>query len=80
MMGSKLSHENEAPFPVKLCLPLIKVLTNPGDVVLDPFCGSGTVLQACIETDRRSIGIDIRDSQIKLSHMRVAEAMTGRLA
>lgn len=75
MMGSKLAHENEAPFPVKLCLPLIKVLTNPGDIVLDPFGGSGTVMQACIESGRRSVSIDVRESQVALMQKRRQEAL-----
>jgi len=79
MMGSKIASLNEAPFPVKLCLPLIKVLTNPGDVVLDPFGGSGTVLQACVETGRRSISIDLRESQIALMEQRRQEALEKQI-
>lgn len=45
--------------PVGLLERIIKASSNPGDVVLDPFCGCGTTLDAAIRTGRRWIGIDI---------------------
>lgn len=45
--------------PLSLMERLVKLYTKPGDLVLDPFCGSGRTLQACHNTSRRSIGIDI---------------------
>jgi len=39
--------------------PLFDVFTNKGDIVLDPFCGTGTVLNMCIKLKRRGIGFDI---------------------
>jgi len=73
-MGSRLSHENEAPFPESLVEPLILSFCPPGGIVLDPFCGSGTSLAVATRLQRASIGIDIRQSQIDLSRKRVAEA------
>ena len=37
---------------------IVEASSDPGDIVLDPFCGSGTTLQAASELDRRWIGID----------------------
>lgn len=70
-MGSKLAHENEAPFPESLVEPFIKCYCPPGGIVLDPFCGSGTTLAVASRLGRDSIGIDIRESQVKLSTRRV---------
>jgi DNA modification methylase len=45
--------------PLSLMERLVKIYTRPGDLVLDPFCGSGRTLQACMNTGRRAFGIDI---------------------
>ena len=72
-MGSKLAHENEAPFPEKLVEPFIKCFCPPGGVVLDPFCGSGTTLAVADRLGRNAIGFDVRASQVELSGRRVKE-------
>jgi len=43
--------------------PLFDIFTKKGDIVLDPFCGTGTVLNMCIRMERRGIGFDIRKPQ-----------------
>lgn len=48
-----------APFPAELAVRCIMPSTAPGDVVLDPFCGSGTVPKVADELDRKGIGIDL---------------------
>lgn len=70
-MGSKLAHENEAPFPEKLAEAFILSFCQPGGVVLDPFCGSGTTMAVAQRHGRSSIGIDIRDTQVNLSLRRL---------
>lgn len=45
--------------PVALLELIIRASSNPGDVVLDPFCGCGTTIDAAVRLDRRWIGIDI---------------------
>ncbi len=45
--------------PLSLMERLVKIYTNLGDLVLDPFCGSGRTLQACSNLGRRFIGVDI---------------------
>lgn len=45
--------------PVKVLKKLIKTFTDPGDVVIDPCCGSGSTLRAAAETDRNAFGFEI---------------------
>jgi site-specific DNA-methyltransferase (adenine-specific) len=65
---------HEAPFPEALARDHIISWSNPGDVVLDPFLGSGTTAKMAIETGRRYIGIDISPEYCELSKRRVARA------
>jgi len=73
-MGSNLAHENEAPFPLKLAEFFVKSFCPPDGTVLDPFCGSSTTGHACVKNGRNYIGIDCRQSQIKLSRKRLVQA------
>src|SRR5436190_821631 len=45
--------------PVSVLTPLVESFSNPGDVVLDPFCGSGSTLLAARELNRRFLGIEL---------------------
>jgi hypothetical protein len=74
VMGSKLAHENEAPFPESLCEFFIKSFCPPNGTVLDPFSGSGTSAACAVKHGRKSIAIDVRESQCDLTIKRVAEA------
>lgn len=73
VMGSWLCHENEAPFPESLAEFFIRSFCPAGGIVLDPFCGSGTTMAVAEKLGRRWIGMDIRDSQVALSHRRIDE-------
>lgn len=44
--------------PLDLWLALVEDFTDPGEIVLDPFCGSGSLGQACVRLGRRYIGMD----------------------
>lgn len=73
LMGSKLAHANEAPFPEALAEFFIRSFCPPGGLVVDPFCGSGTTLKVALQHGRREIGIDVRESQVELTRRRVEE-------
>lgn len=57
--------------PVDLCRYLIRTYTNPGDLVLDNVCGSGTTLVAARAEGRRAIGIDIEEKWCELAASRL---------
>lgn len=63
-----------APFPEELPRRLIKLYSYPGDLVLDPFVGSGTTLIAAARLGRRSLGIEISEEFCKLSVRNVTAA------
>ena len=64
-----------APFPLKLAKRVVVSASSIGDVVLDPFVGSGTTAIACIETDRNFIGIDIDTKYLDMAKQRAKEAL-----
>ncbi len=62
-----------APFPVELPERLIHLYTYRGDVVLDPFIGSGSTAVAATRTDRRYVGYDADPDYVHAARARVAE-------
>jgi site-specific DNA-methyltransferase (adenine-specific) len=60
--------------PVALLERIIKLSSNPGDVVLDPFCGCGTAIAAAQKLGRRWIGIDITYLSVALQKYRLKTA------
>jgi modification methylase len=67
----KIGHP--APFPVELPYRLIQLYTFKDEVVLDPFCGSGSTCIAALKAERRYIGYDNKEEYIKLSERRIRE-------
>lgn len=68
MMATESSNKNHsAVFPRELPQWFIKLFTKPGDVVLDPFLGSGTTSVAAFQLDRNSVGIEIQEEYYKLA-------------
>jgi site-specific DNA-methyltransferase (adenine-specific) len=62
-----------APFPVALVERLINLYTFEGDIILDPFMGSGTTAVAAVRTGRQFVGYEISEDYIALSSKRVEE-------
>jgi site-specific DNA-methyltransferase (adenine-specific) len=57
--------------PVELMVDLVGLFTDPDDLVLDPFCGSGTTGIACLRQGRRFVGIEIEPRWAKLATQRL---------
>lgn len=67
-----------APFPLELPKRCIKLFSYVGDLVLDPFAGSGTTLLAAIMHNRRALGIEIEPAYCELSKQRIHEYLRSR--
>ena len=67
MATESSNKKHSAVFPKELPSWFIKLFTKPGDVVLDPFLGSGTTSIAAFQLDRSSIGIEIQEEYHKLA-------------
>ena len=64
---SKKDNPHSCPIPYELAKRIILISTNPGDTVVDPFCGSGTILKAAKDTGRKYIGYEIDKEYWKYS-------------
>jgi len=60
-----------SPFPVELPMRLIQLYSYEGDVVLDPFIGSGTTAVAAVRTGRRYLGFDTTSEYVVLAKRRI---------
>jgi len=70
-LATKVGHP--APFPVELPYRLIQLYTFEGEVVLDPFIGSGQTAIAAIKTKRHYVGYDIEEEYVRLAGKRVKD-------
>jgi modification methylase len=62
-----------APFPIDIPLNYIESTTENGDLILDPFMGSGTTAVACIKMNRHFIGIEISPKYCKIAEERLSK-------
>lgn len=62
-----------ATFPISLSQKVIELFTHEGELVLDPFVGSGTTLVAANDLNRNGVGFDLQESYIDLCEQRVKE-------
>lgn len=74
--AKKVGHP--APFPLELPSRLIKLYTYKGDLVLDPFAGSGTTCQAAELLGRRWIGVDMDPGYCQLAEQNMKTLKAGR--
>jgi DNA modification methylase len=62
-----------ATFPIALAKKVIELFTHKGELVLDPFVGSGTTLVAAQDTDRNAVGFDLQQKYIDLCKSRLIQ-------
>ncbi|MEA3400310.1 MAG: site-specific DNA-methyltransferase, partial [Armatimonadota bacterium] len=66
-------------FPVALVERLVLALTDPGDLVVDPYIGVGTSAAAAVLNDRRAAGADTMEDYLDIARRRVEQAAKGTL-
>jgi site-specific DNA-methyltransferase (adenine-specific) len=64
-----------APYPEKLSDNIVKYYSFYGDLVLDPFLGSGTTLVSCKKLGRKGLGYEIHEEYVKMSEKRLKEVL-----
>jgi len=70
----KVIHPTEKP--ISLMKELVRLFTNPGDVILDPFMGSGSTGVAALELGRKFIGIERNPDYFATARQRITEALS----
>lgn len=75
----KIAYEHPAIFPEKLVQDHIISWSNEGDIVLDPFCGSGTVAKVAGLLNRKWVGIEISSEYCKIANERLGLVCTEQL-
>lgn len=71
---NSIDWHHPAVFPFQLAADHIESWSAPGDIVLDPFMGSGTTALAAIKTGRRYLGFDISKEYVDLANKRIKNA------
>lgn len=66
-----------SPKPLWLMLAQVRDFTDPGDLILDPFMGSGTTLRAAKDLGRRAIGIELREEDCEIAARRMDQEVLG---
>jgi DNA modification methylase len=70
--GSSTKH-HPAPYPTELAERLVRMFSFVGDVVLDPFMGTGTTTVAAAKWGRNSVGFEVDSHYFKLARRRIEE-------
>jgi DNA modification methylase len=69
--SDKIAFQHPAIFPEALARDHILSWSNPGDLVLDPFLGSGTTGKVAVQNNRRFIGVEISSEYLKIARARI---------
>lgn len=73
MFGREEPVHHPSPKPVPLMQRLLEVVSEPGDLILDPFMGSGATLRAAKDLGRKAIGIEIEERYCEYAARRMAQ-------
>jgi DNA modification methylase len=76
----EMTKDNRHPavYPLYIVQELIKLLSKEGDIILDPFCGSGTTCLAAKNLKRRYLGIEINPDYVALSEERLSKTVLSQ--
>lgn len=70
---NKVNSEHPTGKPLRLITQLVTLFSDPGELILDPFMGSGTTLRAAKDLGRRAIGIEIEERYCEIAVKRLAQ-------
>ncbi len=59
--------------PIKLLLRIVKMFSNEGQTIMDPFCGSGTTIEAAVQLGRYGVGADISAEACEITRLRCSD-------
>ncbi len=65
-----------ATFPINLSNKIVSLFTHRGQLVIDPFVGSGTTMLSCLELHRNCVGFDLNEAYIEVCRTRVAQELS----
>lgn len=68
-----------AVFPIAMAKKVIEQFTHKGELVIDPFVGSGTTLVAAQDLERNAVGFDLKQEYVDLANSRVCNSPAGSL-
>ena len=68
------TRNHPAPFPIEIPRRLILMFSFLGDIILDPFVGSGTTLDAAVQLGRNAVALDIEESYVAMASSRLKES------
>ena len=77
MATESSNKKHSAVFPVALPTWFVKLFTQPGDVVLDPFLGSGSTAVAALSLGRHYVGVEINAEYVELAESRLSKTLAG---
>lgn len=71
--GEKGAKPHPSTKPLPLMIELMELFTEPGELIVDPFMGSGTTLRAAKDTGRRAIGFEIEEKYCEIAAQRMGQ-------
>ena len=75
----RANDDHEAKFPIELPARVIRLLTDPDEIVLDCFMGSGTTAIAAIQENRQYLGIELEEKYVTLARTKLASGTQIKL-
>ena len=69
--ASRERTDHPAQFPIAVVNRIIRACSNPDDLILDPFMGSGSTAEACLRNSRKVVGFEIRSDYLQVAGRRI---------
>lgn len=70
---SKGQNSHPCPIPMEVAKRIILTTSQPGDIIIDPFCGSGTICVVAKALGRKFIGIELEPKYVEIANQRLRQ-------